>query len=571
MTDLSRILPSLSLAAFAASSRSLATATSSTPGCSSSGAHEALIAALERGDISTADLVTLDAGEVQRRTRLAAADARRLGGAVAAGLHRGLRASVVDLEEEEDDEEKCSRDGETGSSTVKENSPSKDTTTQPLPCISTLDDTLDAALGGGFPAGYVSEVTGESGAAKTQLLLTLLLAVQLPPPRGLGRSALYISTEAPLATPRLAQLLAEHPVLAEHRKRCRLARVLGEDNPTMMDVALDNIVSASTPDLESQEHILTYQVPVEVARRNVGLVVLDSVAANYRAEYGGARGSTMAKRGNDLVRLGAQLRDLATAHGLAVVVANQVADRFPTVGGGGGGGGRGEGSRGLAFVLRPPPSTPAFDARVATQESPLAARSKARPRPPPPSVMALIPPSSASTPGTPRQVYHHHTNTPTADNLYGTAPPADDADDGPPPLPALLLDHQQRWFTGWGDEPVGVRFSSEEDDGDGESGEHDLIEERLKTPSLGLVWSTQIACRVALLKRAAEGRRVRPAGESSSERGDGDSIGDGSTTSWQRWFKVVYAPHVPAGEGPGVEFEVTREGVKGVVEKMYHR
>lgn len=28
-------------------------------------------------------------------------------------------------------------------------------------CISVLDDDLDVALGGGFPAGYMTEVTGE--------------------------------------------------------------------------------------------------------------------------------------------------------------------------------------------------------------------------------------------------------------------------------------------------------------------------------------------------------------------------------------------------------------------------
>lgn len=64
--------------------------------------------------------------------------------------------------------------------------------------------------------------------------------------------------------------------------------------------SLDRIISIVTPDLESQDHILQYQLPVAVRRHNVGLVVLDSVAANYRAEFerpGATRnGANMAKR-----------------------------------------------------------------------------------------------------------------------------------------------------------------------------------------------------------------------------------------------------------------------------------
>src|SRR5690606_29343826 len=73
--------------------------------------------------------------------------------------------------------------------------------------ISTLDPDLDAALGGGIPTGRITEFAGESGAGKTQFLLSLCLAVQLPPPRGLARQALYISTESGLSTSRLAQML----------------------------------------------------------------------------------------------------------------------------------------------------------------------------------------------------------------------------------------------------------------------------------------------------------------------------------------------------------------------------
>ncbi len=64
--------------------------------------------------------------------------------------------------------------------------------------------------------------------------------------------------------------------------------------------SLDRVISIVTPDLESQDHILRFQLPVAVRRHDVGLVVLDSVAANYRAEFerpGASRNAAnMAKR-----------------------------------------------------------------------------------------------------------------------------------------------------------------------------------------------------------------------------------------------------------------------------------
>lgn len=101
--------------------------------------------------------------------------------------------------------------------------------------------------------------------------------------------------------------------------------------------------SITCNDLESQDHIIRYQLPVFVARHNIGLVVLDSVAANFRVEF--ERPATllpakraraedesgpaqMARRGKDLVLLARTLRTLAVQHNLAVVVANQVSDRF---------------------------------------------------------------------------------------------------------------------------------------------------------------------------------------------------------------------------------------------------
>lgn len=403
--------------------------------------------------------------------------------------------------------------------------------------ISTLDPTLDAALNGGIPTGTITELAGEAGAGKTQLLLALLLAVQLPPPHGTGQRALYISTEAPLSTRRLTQMLTHNRLLAA---------LSSSAGASTRPPSLDNIVSTTTPDLESQEHILTYQVPVQVERGNIGLIVLDSVAANYRAEFdrgpangGGSgraaaagRSSNMGARSAELVRLGMLLRDLAVKYNLAVVVSNQVADRF------------GAASPVLSRT-QPPPTAPPATAKSsgAGEESPLAARSKNPNLPPLPPIeeptssiaeaLLLLPPqSSLSLPN------NDNDNDQAQSQRKPPPPPPPQHDDSGAPRapPALTLDHQQRWFTGWGDDPAPASAHG------------------MKTPSLGLVWATQVACRIALFKTPRYGR---------SREGE-------RKETWRRWAKVVYAPHVaPMGPGVGgaVEFEIGMGGVGSVVRK----
>ena len=232
--------------------------------------YASLIPTLERHQVTTSELLTLEAADLGKRTQLPLLDLKQLCKAVLDALQSDLGVSDRDnkaatatggddeAEEHEHEQQHREQPGEVlrhDFSSLKARWRS----------ISTLDPALDDRLGGGIPTGYITELTGESGAGKTQFLLSLLLAVQLPPPHGTGRNALYISTEAPLSTRRLTQMLNNNPLF--------------KSVPISERPSLDNIISTTTPDLESQEHILTYQVPVEVERRNVGLIVLDSVAA----------------------------------------------------------------------------------------------------------------------------------------------------------------------------------------------------------------------------------------------------------------------------------------------------
>ncbi|KAF2711026.1 P-loop containing nucleoside triphosphate hydrolase protein [Pleomassaria siparia CBS 279.74] len=317
-----------------------------------------------------------------------------------------------------------------------------------------------------------------SGAGKTQLLLTLLLASQLPPPHGLSKSAIYISTEAALATNRLTQLLSTHPALASFAPK---------DKPS-----LSRILSIQTPDLESQEHILRFQLPVAIKKHDVGLVILDSVAANYRAEFEkkGARGgaASMAKRGTQLVQLGALLRDLARTEGVTIVVANQVADRFTQSHSG--------------FSSNPTSRTTSGNSQRGDREN------------------------------TPHNSLNHPTSYPPSQLDGGLVLSSE----------PLTLDHQQRWFTGWGD------MQSD-------------APQNLKTPSLGLVWTNQISCRIALIKKPVFASRPSILNIDGEDRWNDEET---HISKWRRWFKVVFAAWAPPSDRLGIEFEVLKTGLHHV-------
>ena len=302
------------------------------------------------------------------------------------------------------------------------------------------------------------------------------MTAQLPSPHGLGRPALYVSTEHPLPTTRLTQLLRSNPTLSSQNRATR---------PT-----LANILSIQTPDLESQDHILAYQLPVALQRHNIGLVVIDSIAANYRAEKGsGKHAAALASRATQLIRLGALLRNLAREHNCAIVVANQVGDRFSS-------------SQQLF-----PSSTGRSTATTSTQRSY---------------------PFSSSPP-----------STTTVANNTAPAPPV------------LSLDHQQRFFTGWGDSP------------------YTKDNENLKTPSLGLTWANQIACRVALVKVPVF---AQGSGSGAAVPGRESEGAEWAPRRWRRWMKMVFAPWAePTKEGKkGSEFEIWAGGVRALAAEEKH-
>jgi DNA repair protein RAD57 len=248
--------------------------------------------------------------------------------------------------------------------------------------------------------------------------------------------------------------------------------------PASEKPSLARVFAIPVQDLESQDHILAFQLPFAIRKYNVGLVILDSVAANYRAEHGSAIPRDLAHRAAQLAKLGQLLRDLAGREKIAIVVANQVSDRFEELN--------------IAVAQhRPHPSSPMMSSSQATPNGPGA------------------PPSSAG-----------NTDTSARDSA------------------ALSLDFQQRFFTGWGDELY--RSSSK----------------GLKTPALGLAWTNQIACRIALKMEAA-----RVSGGTNDRilaSHEGGNIWNEKKK--RRFLRLVFAPWAQATSDP-VEYEIRPEGI----------
>lgn len=104
-----------------------------------------LLPSLEKNQITTADLLTLDCIEISKRARVPLLDVKRLCNAILEALQINL--GVRDAEGALVADPSLKKSG-------KDVSNSWNT-------ISTLDDQLDHALGGGIPTGYITEVTGE--------------------------------------------------------------------------------------------------------------------------------------------------------------------------------------------------------------------------------------------------------------------------------------------------------------------------------------------------------------------------------------------------------------------------
>ncbi|GMG22160.1 unnamed protein product [Ambrosiozyma monospora] len=233
-------------------------------------------------------------------------------------------------------------------------------------CFTTGDETIDKLLNGGIPTGYVIEISGGSATGKTNLLMNLAITVQLPREfGGLGKSlfddsdavevnqnqqsrqqqqhrnqngkgnrngnlnwnrrnhvrnrnhgvqSMYIPTESLLPTTRLEKI-------ANHYKNWLVSN--GITSPSNHP-ATTNVLTTATliTDLETQEHILTYQLP-EMLKRNphIKLIILDSITHHLRAEV------SAWDRDVYTLKMMKLLKRIAMDFNVTVLIANQVTDR----------------------------------------------------------------------------------------------------------------------------------------------------------------------------------------------------------------------------------------------------
>lgn len=169
---------------------------------------------------------------------------------------------------------------------------------------------LDDLLGGGLETQAITEVYGEFGSGKSQIVHQMAVNVQLPEEEGgLNGSCIYIDTENTFRPERIAQM----------------AEGIGSDIGDIDEVLSHIHVAKAT---SSDHQMLLVDAARELAaslresEKPVKLVVIDSLTSLFRAEYAG-RG-TLAGRQQKLNTHMHDLLKLVDEHNAVGLVTNQV-------------------------------------------------------------------------------------------------------------------------------------------------------------------------------------------------------------------------------------------------------
>ena len=183
--------------------------------------------------------------------------------------------------------------------------------------LKTLVPEFDEMLEGGFETQAITEVYGEFGSGKSQIVHQMAVNCQLPPELGgLGGSCLYIDTENTFRPERIEQMVNglefdklpedyEIPPVETFLANIHVARAHSSDHQMLLiDAARD----------------LANQMAAE--GRPVKLVIIDSLTGLFRAEYAG-RG-TLAGRQQKLNRHMHDLFKLIDDLNAVAIVTNQV-------------------------------------------------------------------------------------------------------------------------------------------------------------------------------------------------------------------------------------------------------
>ena len=168
--------------------------------------------------------------------------------------------------------------------------------------ISTGSNAFNDLMYGGVPTNYITETYGAFGSGKTQISHQLAVNVQRPIDEGgLGRECIFIDTEDTFTADRVVDMAKAH----------------GMDP----DEALENIYVAKAFDSGHQINV-TKDAYKMCAENDVGLVIVDSIIAHFRADYGG-RGE-LADRQDKLNSHLKDLKRIASTFDIAVYITNQI-------------------------------------------------------------------------------------------------------------------------------------------------------------------------------------------------------------------------------------------------------
>ncbi len=168
--------------------------------------------------------------------------------------------------------------------------------------ITTGSKALDELLGGGLETQSIFEAHGAFGSAKSQLAFQLAVNVQLPKEEGgLNKKAFFVDTEGTFRPERIIQI----------------ARAKGLDENKI----LGGIYVARAYNSDHQI-LLVDKLKEELKKKNVGIVIVDSLTSSFRSDYTG-RG-TLSRRQQKLNKHLHELQRLADVNNVAIYITNQV-------------------------------------------------------------------------------------------------------------------------------------------------------------------------------------------------------------------------------------------------------
>ncbi len=168
--------------------------------------------------------------------------------------------------------------------------------------ISTGCDGLDSLFEGGIEPKSITEFFGEFISGKTQICLQLSVNTALPKSKG-GHDAyvVYIDTEGSFRPERIIQMIKKYNVDS--------------------DSILSKILVARAYNSDIQMRLVNNVIQL-ASNYNIKLLIIDSISANFRAEFIG--NESLIERQQKLNKHVQQLNRIADVLNIAVVITNQV-------------------------------------------------------------------------------------------------------------------------------------------------------------------------------------------------------------------------------------------------------